>query len=49
LQQVPRVPALRHQPLVRQLLHRLLHPPQALRRQHRLLAVVATAGLNPAH
>jgi hypothetical protein len=47
LQQVPRVPALRHQPLVRQLLHRLLHPPQVLRR--RLLVAVATAGLNPAH
>jgi hypothetical protein len=45
LQQVPL--ALLHQPLAQQLLHRLLHPPQALRR--RLLAVVATAGLNPAH
>jgi len=37
----------RHQPLVQQLLHRLLHQPQVLLR--RLLAVVATAGLNPAH
>jgi len=47
LQQVPL--ALLHQPLAQQLLQRLLHPPQALRRQHRLLVALATAGLNLAN
>ena len=43
LQQVPRLRALRHQPLAQQLLHRLLHP-QALQRQPSSQALPAASG-----